>query len=204
MSQPSVTFLENYIKNNVCSHQTIFVMPLVPAFLFTNIFRPLLFGCAWSIVLFVWLVVWLLVPCNPNLNCTATLTNGRKQGKDGIKALLVSFLISYAILFAVAISARLIVCVKENPQPNAWGGGLFTNIKEGYNKHYLIQKSNLDDQINRKLRSDILNSIEISTKTFNPAILSLPIEYKVHDVSHRVIKVIQSYTGIVNRVIWNK
>ncbi len=51
---------------------------------------------------------------------------------------------------------------------------------------------------------DILNSIEISINTFNPSSLSLPNEYKVIDVSQRVIKVIQSYTSIVNRVIWNK
>lgn len=51
---------------------------------------------------------------------------------------------------------------------------------------------------------DILNSIEISINTFNPSILTLPSEYKIEDVSHRVIKVIQSYTSIVNRVIWNK
>jgi len=51
---------------------------------------------------------------------------------------------------------------------------------------------------------DILNSIEISINTFNTSILSLPYEYKVIDVSQRVIKVIQSYTSIINRVIWNK
>ncbi len=51
---------------------------------------------------------------------------------------------------------------------------------------------------------DILNSIEISINTFNTLSLSLPSEYKVIDVSQRVIKVIQSYTSIVNRVIWNK
>ncbi|MHA8078889.1 non-hydrolyzing UDP-N-acetylglucosamine 2-epimerase [Aquirufa antheringensis] len=51
---------------------------------------------------------------------------------------------------------------------------------------------------------DILNSIEISINTFNTSSLSLPSEYKVIDVSQRVIKVIQSYTSIVNRVIWNK
>ena len=51
---------------------------------------------------------------------------------------------------------------------------------------------------------DILNSIEISINTFDALNLSLPSEYKVNDVSQRVIKVIQSYTSIVNRVIWNK
>ena len=51
---------------------------------------------------------------------------------------------------------------------------------------------------------DILNSIEISINTFDALNLSLPSEYIVNDVSQRVIKVIQSYTSIVNRVIWNK
>jgi len=51
---------------------------------------------------------------------------------------------------------------------------------------------------------DILNAIEISINTFDARNLSLPSEYKVKDVSQRVIKVIQSYTSIVNRVIWNK
>jgi UDP-N-acetylglucosamine 2-epimerase len=51
---------------------------------------------------------------------------------------------------------------------------------------------------------DILNSIEISIETFDNSKLFLPNEYKIKDVSQRVIKVIQSYTSIVNRVIWNK
>ena len=51
---------------------------------------------------------------------------------------------------------------------------------------------------------DILNSIEISINTFDAPNLTLPNEYKVNDVSQRVIKVIQSYTSIVNRVIWDK
>jgi len=51
---------------------------------------------------------------------------------------------------------------------------------------------------------DILNSIEISINTFDKNNWLLPNEYKVNDVSKRVIKLIQSYTNIVNRVIWNK
>ena len=51
---------------------------------------------------------------------------------------------------------------------------------------------------------DILNSIEISIQTFDKSKWFLPNEYKINDVSHRVIRVIQSYTSIVNRVIWNK
>ncbi len=52
--------------------------------------------------------------------------------------------------------------------------------------------------------SDILNSIEISIQTFDNNIWELPNEYKIKDVSKRVIKVIQSYTRIINQVIWNK
>lgn len=51
---------------------------------------------------------------------------------------------------------------------------------------------------------DILNSIEISIQTFDKSKWFLPDEYKINDVSQRVIKVIQSYTNIVNRVIWSK
>jgi UDP-N-acetylglucosamine 2-epimerase (non-hydrolysing) len=51
---------------------------------------------------------------------------------------------------------------------------------------------------------DILNSIEISIQTFDNNIWELPKEYKIKDVSKRVIKVIQSYTSIINQVIWNK
>ncbi len=51
---------------------------------------------------------------------------------------------------------------------------------------------------------EILNSIEISIQTFDNNILELPNEYKIKDVSKRVIKVIQSYTSIINQVIWNK
>lgn len=50
----------------------------------------------------------------------------------------------------------------------------------------------------------ILNSLEIVTKTHKPKSVKIPEEYKVEDVSNRIIRVIQSYTSIVNRVIWNK
>lgn len=50
----------------------------------------------------------------------------------------------------------------------------------------------------------ILNALEIVTKTHNPKSVKVPSEYKVEDVSNRIIRVIQSYTSIVNRVIWNK
>lgn len=52
--------------------------------------------------------------------------------------------------------------------------------------------------------NDILNSIEITTNTFVTQKSILPVEYQIKDVSIRVIKAIQSYTSIINRVIWNK
>lgn len=51
---------------------------------------------------------------------------------------------------------------------------------------------------------DILNSIETCLNTKTAALTDIPIEYKVSDVSKRVIRIIQSYTSIINRVIWNK
>lgn len=54
------------------------------------------------------------------------------------------------------------------------------------------------------IKNEILNSIEICVSTFNNQNKTLPYEYVINDVSIRVIKIIQSYTSIVNRVIWNK
>jgi len=53
-------------------------------------------------------------------------------------------------------------------------------------------------------RSEILNAISVTLQTFNRDTRQLPWEYTVADVSQRVIRVIQSYTAIVNKVIWNK
>lgn len=50
----------------------------------------------------------------------------------------------------------------------------------------------------------ILNSIEISSKLPVADVTNLPTEYNVPNTSERVVKVIQSYTSIVDRVIWNK
>ena len=52
--------------------------------------------------------------------------------------------------------------------------------------------------------NEILNSIELSISTFNTNNITLPPEYQINDVSSRVIRVIQSYTSIINQVIWNK
>ncbi len=51
-------------------------------------------------------------------------------------------------------------------------------------------------------RDEILNSIRVCMLTTGTNIL--PVEYQIDDVSNRVIRVIQSYTSIVNKTIWNK
>jgi len=51
---------------------------------------------------------------------------------------------------------------------------------------------------------EVLNAIDLILKTNNLSNQKLPNEYLIEDVSIRVIRVIQSYTAIVNRVIWNK
>jgi len=54
-------------------------------------------------------------------------------------------------------------------------------------------------------RDQILQSIEIVKKTENVGQeREIPWEYQVKNTSDRVIRVIQSYTAIVNKVIWNK
>lgn len=50
----------------------------------------------------------------------------------------------------------------------------------------------------------MLNAIEIAKGYEGSAGAGIPWEYNVSNVSERVIKVIQSYTPIVNKVIWNK
>ena len=53
-------------------------------------------------------------------------------------------------------------------------------------------------------KNEVLNAIEVCMKTFNIDTLQLPWEYEVKDVSSRIIRVISSYTSIVDKVIWNK
>jgi UDP-N-acetylglucosamine 2-epimerase (non-hydrolysing) len=49
----------------------------------------------------------------------------------------------------------------------------------------------------------ILNSIEIAKGLYDPDIKQ-PFEYEVKNTSERIIKVIQSYTSIINKVTWDK
>lgn len=50
----------------------------------------------------------------------------------------------------------------------------------------------------------MLSSIEIAKAFHTSNRQELPEEYTVSNTSERVVKIIQSYTSIVNRVIWNK
>jgi len=51
---------------------------------------------------------------------------------------------------------------------------------------------------------NILNSIDICLNTISEGDYNIPLEYQVKDVSKRVIRIIQSYTSIINKVTWNK
>jgi UDP-N-acetylglucosamine 2-epimerase (non-hydrolysing) len=53
-------------------------------------------------------------------------------------------------------------------------------------------------------KRQMLNSIEVCLNTFVEHNESIPIEYKIENVSSRVVRIIQGYTKIVNKTIWNK
>jgi UDP-N-acetylglucosamine 2-epimerase len=51
---------------------------------------------------------------------------------------------------------------------------------------------------------NMLNSIEITKRLSNNSNTQLPLEYQITNTSERIVKVIQSYTPIINKVIWDK
>jgi UDP-N-acetylglucosamine 2-epimerase len=53
-------------------------------------------------------------------------------------------------------------------------------------------------------KGEVLNSINVCIQTHNISNFKIPDEYEIKDVSRRVIRLIQSYTNIVNNIIWNK
>lgn len=53
-------------------------------------------------------------------------------------------------------------------------------------------------------QNEVLDAIKICLETYHPETLSLPKEYQIADVSNRIIRIIQSYTRIVDNVIWGK
>ena len=52
--------------------------------------------------------------------------------------------------------------------------------------------------------NEVLNAIKITKGLEVNENSDLPWEYNVKNTSERVVKVIQSYTSVVNKVIWNK
>ena len=52
--------------------------------------------------------------------------------------------------------------------------------------------------------NEILNAIKVVKNTWQSENASIPAEYKVPDVSNKVIRIIQSYCSVVNREIWRK
>jgi UDP-N-acetylglucosamine 2-epimerase (non-hydrolysing) len=53
-------------------------------------------------------------------------------------------------------------------------------------------------------KESILNSILISVGLNENSNTQLPFGYEVNNTSERVVKIIQSYTPIINKVIWDK
>jgi UDP-N-acetylglucosamine 2-epimerase (non-hydrolysing) len=53
-------------------------------------------------------------------------------------------------------------------------------------------------------KDSMLNAIEITKGLAINESSQLPIEYTITNTSERIVKVIQSYTPIVNKVIWDK
>ena len=127
------TFLLHFVRRNVCNRKAPIgdlVMPLVPAFLMIDVTQPASFVFAWTLILFLFLILWKVVPCNANLNC-----NHKKQ-KDGSKAFLMSFLIVYAILFGVAVMARIFICTDGKVHEGLLEkeGGFMDNIESLFTK----------------------------------------------------------------------
>lgn len=52
--------------------------------------------------------------------------------------------------------------------------------------------------------NEIVNAIHVVKNTWQSDQASVPLEYKVPDVSNKVIRIIQSYCSVINREIWRK
>jgi len=113
------TLLSRFVTDKVCRYPII-LLPITPLFLIANVFDIYAFLTLWIFLAVVFLVLWLVVPCNPNLNCTADT-----KKKDGTKALLVAFLLLYSALLVVAVTGRIFLC-KERTQTE---GSLLDNVK---------------------------------------------------------------------------
>jgi UDP-N-acetylglucosamine 2-epimerase (non-hydrolysing) len=53
-------------------------------------------------------------------------------------------------------------------------------------------------------KDSMLNAIEITKGLTINVSTQLPMEYTITNTSERIVKVIQSYTPIINKVIWDK
>jgi hypothetical protein len=104
------TYVTIFAEGTVCTHKSFLTVPLLPFLVMLNPRSPLFFP-TWSILTVIFLVNWLILPCNPNLNCSS-------GGKDGIKALWVSAILAYLILFSIAIVAKLLLCSTNAQGPN--------------------------------------------------------------------------------------
>lgn len=142
------TFLLHFVRKNVCNRKAPvgdLVLPIVPAFLMIDVSQPASFVFVWSIVLFLFLILWKIVPCNANLNCNS------KREKDGTKALLMAFLIVYAILFGVAVMARIFICSdgKVHYSLLEKEGGFWDNLKSLFTK--ITYKNELKKELPKSL-----------------------------------------------------
>jgi hypothetical protein len=124
------TFLLRYVSKNVCNLKTPFLLPLAPLKMFINFKEPLILLGAWTILIIFWLILWLAVPCNPNLNCIPFETNsGSNKRKDGTKAFVVSILCIYLVFLCVAIYAKIFVCMDVGTYfKNTFNGGITSQI----------------------------------------------------------------------------
>lgn len=50
----------------------------------------------------------------------------------------------------------------------------------------------------------VIQAVEIATKMMKNSDFGIPVPNYVEDVSHKVVKIIQSYTGIVDKMVWRK
>jgi hypothetical protein len=119
------TLVSRFVTQKVCGYPLAF-LPLTPALLLANVFDIYAFLTVWSVLLILFLILWLIVPCNPNLNCTADT-----KKRDGTKALVVSFLFIYSAFLAVAITGKLFLCDSSSRQHE---GSVLENVRSLFEK----------------------------------------------------------------------
>jgi len=142
----SDTLLGRFVDEDVCKSNK-FMLPLLPLKLFFDFRNISALSAVWGTVLIVWIIIWIFVPCNPNLNCTAT----EPQGKDGIKALVVSFLIVFAVFTGAIVAAKIFACDTFANDQNV--GGVLSNLEAVFQKKHSSNNSiNEAENILKKYR----------------------------------------------------